>query len=102
MRARAPGRVALCAALLTLAACQAPFPTARVVPAPGGSVVEALYGGFPGALNPPFEVEDNPRDIDSPIYQGLTAGPGDQSPPPPLPPSWSLSDKPLSYTFALD
>ncbi|MDP9247048.1 MAG: peptide ABC transporter substrate-binding protein [Candidatus Dormibacteraeota bacterium] len=101
MRARAPGLVPLCAALLTLVACQAPFPTARVVPAPGGSVVEALYGGFPGALNPLFEVEDNARDIDSLIYQGLTAVRGDQSAAPLLARSWSISDDRLSYTFEL-
>src|SRR2546430_16796200 len=102
MRARAPGLVALCAALLTLAACQAPFPTARVVPAPGGSVVEALYGGFPRAPNPLFEGGENARDIDSLIYQGLTAGRRGQCPGPPLARRRSGSGKPLRYTLQLE
>ena len=55
------------------------LPTAKVVPAPGGGVVEALYGGFPGPLNTLFEAEDNARDIDSLIYEGLTTIQGDQS-----------------------
>jgi peptide/nickel transport system substrate-binding protein len=85
----------------TLAACQAPFPTAKLVPAQGGSVVEALYGGFPGPLNPLFEAEDNARDIDSLVYQGLTSVQGDQSVSPLLARSWSISDDRLGYTFEL-
>ena len=78
--------------MAALAGCQAPFPTAKLVAAQGGSVVEALYGGFPGPLNPLFEAEDNARDIDSLVYQGLTSVQGDQSVSPLLARSWSISD----------
>lgn len=90
--------------MLGLAGCQASLPTlptARVVPAPGGRVVEALYGGFPGPLNPLFELEDNARDIDSLIYEGLTTVQADQSVTPRLARSWTLSDDKLSYVFDL-
>lgn len=72
-----------------------------MVPASGGSVVEALYGGFPGPLNPLFEAEDNARDIDSLVYQGLTTVQDDQSVVPLLAKSWTVSDDRLSYTFTL-
>jgi peptide/nickel transport system substrate-binding protein len=96
--------VALLAALLLLEACQASMPalpTAKVVPAPGGAVVEALYGGFPGPLNPLFEAEDNARDIDSLIYEGLTTVQGDQSVVPLLARGWTVSEDRLSYAFTL-
>src|ERR1700730_2393561 len=95
---------ALLAALLLLPACQVSMPslpTAKVVPAPGGAAVEALYGGFPGPLNPLFEAEDNARDIDSLIYEGLTTIQGDQSVVPLLARGWTISDDRLSYTFVL-
>jgi peptide/nickel transport system substrate-binding protein len=96
--------VSLLAALVVLQACQASMPslpTAKVVPAPGGAVVEALYGGFPGPLNALFEAEDNARDIDSLVYEGLTTVQGDQSVVPLLARSWTVSDDRLSYAFAL-
>jgi peptide/nickel transport system substrate-binding protein len=94
---------ALLVLTLLLAACEAslPLPMAKVVPASGGSVVEALYGGFPGPLNPLFEAEDNARDIDSLVYEGLTTVQADQSVAPLLAKSWSVSDDQLRYTFEL-
>ena len=94
---------ALLALPLLLAACDTPLPLpmAKVVPASGGSVVEALYGGFPGPLNPLFETEDNARDVDSLIYEGLTTVASDQSAAPLLARSWSVSDDQLRYTFEL-
>jgi peptide/nickel transport system substrate-binding protein len=87
--------------LLLLEACQATLPKAKVVPASGGGIVEALYGGFPGPLNALFEAEDNARDIDSLVYEGLTTVQGDQSVVPLLARSWTVSDDRLSYTFEL-
>jgi peptide/nickel transport system substrate-binding protein len=71
------------------------------VPASGGTVVEALYGGFPGPLNPLFEAEDNARDIDSLVYEGLTTIQDDQSVVPQLARSWTVSPDMLTYTFTL-
>jgi peptide/nickel transport system substrate-binding protein len=90
--------------LFALAGCQASLPslpTAKVVPAPGGTVVEALYGGFPGPLNPLFELEDNARDIDSLIYEGLTTVQADQSVAPLLAQGWTVGSDRLSYLFDL-
>lgn len=64
-------------------------------------MAEALYGGFLGPLNPLFELEDNARDIDSLIYEGLTTVQADQSVTPRLARSWALSADRLSYTFEL-
>ena len=64
-------------------------------------MVEALYGGFPGPLNALFEAEDNARDIDSLLYEGLTTVQPDQSVVPLLARSWTISDDRLSYTFTL-
>jgi peptide/nickel transport system substrate-binding protein len=72
-----------------------------VVPAPGGTVVEALYGGFPGSLSPLFEAEDNARDIDGLVYEGLTTVQDDQSVVPLLAKTWTVSGDLLSYTFTL-
>jgi peptide/nickel transport system substrate-binding protein len=91
----------LLAVLPGMMSCQVSLPMAKVVPAEGGSVVEALYGGFPGPLNALYEAEDNARDIDSLIYEGLTTVQADQSVVPLLAKSWSVSEDRLSYTFEL-
>lgn len=76
------------------------FPSGHVLPVPGGSATEAVVGS-PGPLNPLFEQEDNARDIDSLVYQGLTAVDARQNPVPLLAESWTVSEDRLSYTFRL-
>ena len=83
MRLRAACLAAI--AGLSLAACQpaAPGPSAaatgaRANPAATGAYVEAV-AGMAGYLNPLFADEDDARDIDSLVYQGLTqVGPDQQ------------------------
>ncbi len=96
-------RLSAClAALMVLAGCSISMPVgvAKQVPARGGSVAEAIVGK-PGNLNPLFAAEDNARDIDALVYQGLTTIGPDQQPKPQLASSWSVSSDGLTYTFTL-
>ncbi len=87
-------------AVIILSACQVSLPAGQIVPVRGGSVSEALVGSA-GSLNPLFELEDNARDIDSLIYQGLTTVDANQDVVPVLAKSWTLSDDRLNYTFEI-
>ncbi|MDQ6636687.1 MAG: peptide ABC transporter substrate-binding protein [Candidatus Dormibacteraeota bacterium] len=66
----------------------------------GGSVSEAVVGTA-RTLNPLFEQEDNARDIDSLIYQGLTTIGQDQQVVPLLAAKLTVSDDRLTYTVDL-
>ncbi len=82
--------------VLALVACQ---PVATVPkPARGGTAVEALVGGA-GVLNPLFESVDSTRDVDSVIYQGLTAVDAQQNVVGALASDWAISQDRLTYTF---
>jgi len=96
---------ALLAALLSLLLVGACSPNASLVnvkvsPAQGGSVTEAVVGTA-RTLNPLFEQEDNARDIDSLIYQGLTTVGPDQQVEPQLAARITVSDDRLTYTADL-
>jgi peptide/nickel transport system substrate-binding protein len=95
---------ALGLALVLLAACQvdssALVKQATKDPGRGGSVVEALVGTV-ATLNPLFQPEDNSRDIDSLIYQGLTTVGPEQDVVPQLARSWTVSKDQLTYTVDL-
>jgi peptide/nickel transport system substrate-binding protein len=68
------------------------------VAAPGGTVTEGLVG-IAGNLSPLFAEEENARDINSLIYQGLVTDNDLQDVVPVLARSWTLSDDHLTYTF---
>ncbi len=63
-------------------------------------MTEAIVGEA-GTLNPLFAAEDNARDIDSLVYQGLTRMDANQSAVPLLASRISLSDDGLTYTLRL-
>jgi peptide/nickel transport system substrate-binding protein len=86
--------------LLTGCAINTALPIARTGPVPGGQVVEAITGS-PGPLNPLFEQEENARDIDTLIYQGLTTLDKNQKVVGLLAAGWTIGDNGLSYTFNL-
>jgi peptide/nickel transport system substrate-binding protein len=89
------------AALAVLAcACQIDPRAAlgKPVPARGGQATEAIVGSAE-ILNPLFAREDNARDIDSLVYQGLTGAGPDQQPVPALAKEWTVSSDGLVYTF---
>jgi peptide/nickel transport system substrate-binding protein len=90
------------AALFLLTGCtvNTALPIARTGPVPGGQVVEAITGS-PGPLNPLFEQEENARDIDTLIYQGLTTLDKNQKVVGLLAAGWTIGDNGLSYTFNL-
>ena len=89
-------------ALLLLSGCtvNTPVPIARTGPVAGGQVMEAV-SGTTGPLNPLFEQEDNARDIDTLIYQGLTTVDRNQQVTGLLARDWTIGDDGLSYTFNL-
>ena len=109
-----PAGLALVAALLATS-CQ-PFPArgtgptaassassaARAARSPvaGGTFTEAV-AGIAGYLNPLFADEDNARDIDSLVYQGLTQAGTDQQPKPLLAREIQLSADHLTYSVRL-
>ena len=86
--------------LLTGCAINTALPIARTGPVPGGQVVEAITGSA-GPLNPLFEQEENARDIDTLIYQGLTTLDKNQKVVGLLAAGWTIGDNGLSYTFNL-
>lgn len=86
--------------LLALTACHVALPAAKQDPVRGGSVTEAIVGR-PGTLNPLFAAEDDARDIDMLVYQGLTTIGKDQQPAPQLASGWAISGDGLTYTFTL-
>ena len=86
--------------LLTGCTVNTALPIARTGPVPGGQVVEAITGSA-GPLNPLFEQEENARDIDTLIYQGLTTLDKNQKVVGLLAASWTIGDNGLSYTFNL-
>ena len=86
--------------LLALTSCHLALPQATPDPKPGGTVTEAIVGR-PGSLNPLFAAEDDARDIDMLIYQGLTTIGRDQQPAPDLASGWTVSSDGLAYTFTL-
>jgi peptide/nickel transport system substrate-binding protein len=96
------GHVCLALVLLVLVAgCRTPsLLTQKPRATRGGSITEALVG-TPGTLNPLFAQEDNARDIDHLIYQGLTTVGANQEPEPLLARSWVLSADRTTYTFSL-
>jgi len=63
-------------------------------------MIEAMVGSV-GHLNPLFETDDNDRDIDSLVYQGLVGVDARQRPIPVLASSWVESADQLSYTFTI-
>ena len=69
-------------------------------PQKGGAVVEAVVGEAQ-TLNPLFANEDNARDIDSLVYQGLVTVDAGQTPVPLLAQSMSVSDDRTTYTFRI-
>jgi peptide/nickel transport system substrate-binding protein len=77
-----------------------PMPAIRSGPVSGGQVVEAI-AGYPGPLNPLFEQDENAKDIDSLIYQGLTTVDPNQQVVGLLAKAWTISDDKLSYTVDL-
>ena len=82
--------------MLALVGCQ---PVATVPkPARGGTAVEALIGQAT-VLNPLFETNESMRDVDSLIYQGLTAVDGQQDVIGVLASDWAVSPDHLTYTF---
>ncbi|HEX6487464.1 MAG TPA: peptide ABC transporter substrate-binding protein [Candidatus Dormibacteraeota bacterium] len=87
---------------LLLSAChfQPPVTAAKLDPSRGGSATEAIVGR-PGSLNPLFAAEDDARDIDALVYQGLTTIGRDQQPAPMLASHWSISADGLTYVFTL-
>ena len=72
----------------------------KPMPARGGQVTEAVVGSI-GALNPLFVREENARDIDSLIYQGLTGIGPDQDVVGVLAKGWTVSPDGLTYRFLL-
>ena len=104
MRVRGAPRGALFVALVALLAGASrfspPVTVAKPDPASGGSVAEAIVGR-PGILNPLFAEEDDARDIDALIYQGLTDIGRDQQPKPQLASGWTVSQDGLNYLFTL-
>lgn len=83
---------------MVLAGCQ---PVATVPkPARGGTAVEALIGQAT-VLNPLFETNESTRDVDSLIYQGLTAVDGQQNVVGVLASDWTVSADHLTYTFTV-
>src|SRR3989449_6788427 len=83
------------AAALALMGCQ---PVATVPkPARGGTAVEALVGQAT-VLNPLFESNESTRDVDSLIYQGLTAVDSQQNVVGVLARDWAVSPDHLTYT----
>ena len=97
---------ALAAALLlwALAACQLDAGTvvkqATKEPGHGGTAVEALVGEV-ATLNPLFQPDDNARDVDSLIYQGLTSVGPSQEVRPLLARAWTVSSDRLAYTVEI-
>jgi peptide/nickel transport system substrate-binding protein len=83
-----------------VAACDPAAAILKQGPQRGGTVVEAIVGEAQ-SLNPLFAVEDNARDIDSLIYQGLVNVDAAQSPVPLLARSMSVSDDRMTYVFRL-
>jgi peptide/nickel transport system substrate-binding protein len=82
--------------VLALVGCQ---PVATVPkPARGGTAVEALIGQAT-VLNPLFETNESMRDVDTLIYQGLTAVDGQQDVVGVLASDWTVSPDHLTYTF---
>ena len=69
-------------------------------PARGGTAVEALVGQA-GVLNPLFETNESTRDVNSLIYQGLTAIDSQQNVVGLLAQDWTVSADHLTYTFNL-
>jgi peptide/nickel transport system substrate-binding protein len=69
-------------------------------PVQGGQVVEAI-AGTAGPLNPLFEQEDNEKDIDSVVYQGLTTVDANEQVVGLLAKDWKVSQDGLTYTFNL-
>ena len=69
-------------------------------PVRGGLVAEAVVGQA-GSLNPLFASEDNARDLDSLVYQGLTQLGADGQVEPLLAKSFAVSDDHLSYLVRL-
>src|SRR5205814_6113314 len=89
---------AVFAAALALGGCQ---PVATVPkPARGGTAVEALVGQAT-VLNPLFESNESTRDVNSLIYQGLTAVDSQQNVVGVLARDWAVSPDHLSYTVNL-
>ena len=86
--------------LVTGSTINTALPIARTGPVPGGQVVEAITGSA-GPLNPLFEQEENARDIDTLIYQGLTTLDKNQKVVGLLAAGWTIGDNGLSYIFNL-
>lgn len=85
-------------ALMVVSGCDLRPAAPPQVPAPGGTATEALVGTA-GPLNPLFAEEENARDINSLVYQGLVTDDELQQVVPVLAKGWTLSDDHLTYTF---
>lgn len=85
---------------LGLTGCDAGSLITKTGPQRGGHVTEAIVGEA-GTLNPLFASEDNARDIDSLIYQGLTTIDAGQDVIPLLASALNVSDDGLTYTLRL-
>ena len=92
------GLLAAAITVLAVMACQ-PITTATR-PARGGTAVEALIGTA-SVLNPLFEENDSARDVDSAIYQGLTAVDANQNVVGLLASDWTVSPDHQTYTFTI-
>ena len=94
--------LALVAALVTLAAsaCDPAALLTKQGPQRGGTLTEAIVGEA-GSLNPLFAAEDNARDIDSLVYQGLMKVNAGQQAVPLLARSMTVSSDGLTYVVKL-
>ncbi|MGH7903693.1 MAG: ABC transporter substrate-binding protein [Candidatus Dormibacteraceae bacterium] len=101
-RSRRARLLGFCLGAVLLAGCRISPSSlaARISPARGGSVTEAIVG-VPGMLNPLLAQDASAHDIDRLIYQGLTSVDGQQRPRPLLASGWTLSPDRLTYTFTL-
>jgi len=82
------------------AACDPAAVILKQGPQKGGTVVEAIVGEAQ-SLNPLFAVEDNARDIDSLVFQGLITVDAGQNVEPLLAKSMSVSEDRTTYLFKL-
>ena len=82
------------------AACDPAAVILKQGPQKGGAVVEAIVGEAQ-SLNPLFAAEDNARDIDSLVYQGLITVDAGQNAVPLLAQSMSVSEDRTTYAFKL-
>lgn len=85
---------------MLVAGCDPAAMLTKQGPQRGGSMAEAIVGEA-STLNPLFAADDNARDIDSLVYQGLMAVDANQDPVPLLARSMTVSPDGLTYVLKL-